>query len=392
MENRKSKCSGYGMFTGVCWVIGLGIILSVAIGLPLKKSLGDNSSALAALVATGIGFAYVVLSAAEWLAQTRALKSNPLPDELDLSERSVAAERCKALTGCSTLHRHIRRLLTAWAAGASGPQVSSMAGNQMLRTMGVLAAETVAVLILLGSGAAFGAPQVLLTLGTGCMVLVTLMAIARFQLASQLAGYIESNLLARIGNDTPAAAGLEFTQEPGKAVTDSTASLATAQAKFAEQLAKVQADAAAQAAKAQTDAAAQIAKAQTDTAAQLTKAHSDAAAQIASAQQEAAAQAVKAQGETSAKLAAAQQETAAQLAKAQDKVAEQLGRVTEIATSVDNILKLQQTVDGTIKGVTATEEFKSTLLELKRHLSESDEMLKNLAKPRSIRLVEQDRE
>ena len=381
MENRKSKCSGYGMFTGVCWVIGLGIILSVAIGLPLKKSLGDNSSALAALVATGIGFAYVVLSAAEWLAQTRALKSNPLPDELDLSERSVAAERCKALTGCSTLHRHIRRLLTAWAAGASGPQVSSMAGNQMLRTMGVLAAETVAVLILLGSGAAFGAPQVLLTLGTGCMVLVTLMAIARFQLASQLAGYIESNLLARIGNDTPAAAGLEFTQVLGKAVTDSTASLATAQAKFAEQLAKVQADAAAQAAKAQTDAAAQ-----------LTKAHSDAAAQIASAQQEAAAQAVKAQGETSAKLAAAQQETAAQLAKAQDKVAEQLGRVTEIATSVDNILKLQQTVDGTIKGVTATEEFKSTLLELKRHLSESDEMLKNLAKPRSIRLVEQDRE
>ena len=392
MENRKSKCSGYGMFTGVCWVIGLGIILSVAIGLPLKKSLGDNSSALAALVATGIGFAYVVLSAAVWLAQTRALKSNPLPDELDLSERSVAAERCKALTGCSTLHRHIRRLLTAWAAGASGPQVSSMAGNQMLRTMGVLAAETVAVLILLGSGAAFGAPQVLLTLGTGCMVLVTLMAIARFQLASQLAGYIESNLLARIGNDTPAAAGLEFTQVLGKAVTDSTASLATAQAKFAEQLAKVQADAAAQAAKAQTDAAAQIAKAQTDTAAQLTKAHSDAAAQIASAQQEAAAQAVKAQGETSAKLAAAQQETAAQLAKAQDKVAEQLGRVTEIATSVDNILKLQQTVDGTIKGVTATEEFKSTLLELKRHLSESDEMLKNLAKPRSIRLVEQDRE
>ncbi len=392
MENRKSKCSGYGMFTGICWVIGLGIILSVAIGLPLKKSLGDNSSALAALVATGIGFAYVVLSAAEWLAQTRALKSNPLPDELDLSERSVAAERCKALTGCSTLHRHIRRLLTAWAAGASGPQVSSMAGNQMLRTMGVLAAETVAVLILLGSGAAFGAPQVLLTLGTGCMVLVTLMAIARFQLASQLAGYIESNLLARIGNDTPAAAGLEFTQVLGKAVTDSTASLATAQAKFAEQLAKVQADAAAQAAKAQTDAAAQIAKAQTDTAAQLTKAHSDAAAQIASAQQEAAAQAVKAQGETSAKLAAAQQETAAQLAKAQDKVAEQLGRVTEIATSVDNILKLQQTVDGTIKGVTATEEFKSTLLELKRHLSESDEMLKNLAKPRSIRLVEQDRE
>lgn len=392
MENRKSKCSGYGMFTGICWVLGLGIVLGVILGIPLQAYSDWDASDLAALIATGIGLAYVLLSALEWIAQKRALKSNPLPDELDLSERSVAAERCAALEGCSTLHRHIRRLLSGWAKGASGPQVAAMAGNQMLRTMGVLAAETVAILILLGTGAAFGAPQVLLTLGTGFMVLVVLMAIARFQLASHLAGYIESNLLARIGNDTPAAAGLEFAQAVGKSVTDSTAALAAAQAQFADQFSKFQAEATAQTTQAQTTAAAQIAQAHTDATALLTKAQAEAAAQISSAQQEATAQAVKAQGETSAKLAAAQQDTAAQLAKAQDKVAEQLGRVVEIAASVDQILKLQQTVDGTLKGVTATEEFKSTLLELKRHLAESDELLKNAAKPRSIRLVEQDRE
>ena len=63
-----------------------------------------------------------------------------------------------------------------------------------------------------------------------------------------------------------------------------------------------------------------------------------------------------------------------------------------LATTIDNVLKLQQAVDGTLKGVAVTEEFKSTLVELKRHLAESDVLLKNAAKPRTIRLVEKDNE
>ena len=80
------------------------------------------------------------------------------------------------------------------------------------------------------------------------------------------------------------------------------------------------------------------------------------------------------------------------LGKAQTEIASQLSRVTALASTIDNIFKLQQAVDGTLKGVTATEEFKSTLVELKRHLAESDQLLKNAAKPRSIRLVEKDNE
>ena len=71
-------------------------------------------------------------------------------------------------------------------------------------------------------------------------------------------------------------------------------------------------------------------------------------------------------------------------------MAEQLGRVTEIAASIDKIFKLQQAVDNTLKGVAVTDEFKSTLVELRRHLAESDQLLKNAAKPRAIRLVEKD--
>lgn len=370
MENRKNKCSGYGMFTGIFWVISLGIICGVALGFPLKAGPGWDSSELAALLATGLGLAYIVLSIIDWLIQVRALTANPLPDALDLSDRAVASEQLAALKGCTPLHRHIRRLLAAWAAGASGPQIAVMAGHQTLRMLGMLGAEAAAVLALLAFTAGFNAPPVLLTLGTGLMALLLVVAIARFQLASHIAGYIESHLLARIGNDTPAAASLDFAKAVAKSVTDSTAALAAAQHKFADQFAKDLQDSTAQLAQAQAEAAAQIAK----------------------AQQEAAALVAKSQGETSAKLSSAQQDTVAQLAKAQDKVAEQLGRVTDIAASIDNIFKLQQAVDNTLKGVSATEEFKSTLVELKRHLAESDQLLRNAAKPRTIRLVEKDNE
>ena len=66
MENRKAKCSGYGMFTGIFWVIALGIILGVVLGVPLKAGDGWDSSELAALLATGIGLAYILLSVVGW--------------------------------------------------------------------------------------------------------------------------------------------------------------------------------------------------------------------------------------------------------------------------------------------------------------------------------------
>ena len=393
MEKSKAKCSScYGMFTGIYGVVALGVVLGVVLGLPFKPEIGYSRSELAALLAIGIAIAYAVLAALDWLAQTLALAKNPLPQELDLSDRGVAREQVAALAGNALLQRHIRRLLIAWAAGASGPQVATMAANQMIRMLVILAGEAAFIVVLLAAAVAFYGPSALHTLGTGLMALVALIALARFQLASKTAGYIESHLLARIGNDTPAAAGAEFAQTASKSVADSMAALAAAQAKFVEQLAKSQDQAAALAAKAQQEAAAQLSKAHADAAAQIAKAQTEAAAQVAKAQQESAAQIVKAQGEVSATLTAAQQESAAQIAKTQDKVAEQLGRVSEIAASIDKVFKLQQAVDGTLKGVAVTDEFKSTLVELKRHLAESDQLLKNAAKPRTIRLVEKDNE
>lgn len=391
MEQRKAKCSRYGMFTGILYIGILGLVLGAALAVPFKPETWTCSD-VASVLATGIALSYVLLGAADWLLQRLALAKNPLPADLDLSDRAIARERVAALTGCSLLERHARRLLGAWGAGASGPQVAVMAANQTGRLLAILVAEAGAIIVLLFAAAGFAAPGALLTLGTGLMALVALVGLARFQLASQCAGYIESHLLARIGNDTPAAAAADFAQAAGKAATESLAALAAAQAKFVDQLAKSQDQAAALAAKAQQDAAAQLAKAQAEAAAQIAKTQSEASAQVAKAQTEAAAQIAKSQTDMAAQLTAALDQSSAKIGAAQTEVATQLGRVTALASTIDNVLKLQQAVDGTLKGVTVTEEFKSTLVELKRHLAESDQLLKNAAKPRTIRLVEKDNE
>ena len=391
MEQRKAKCSRYGMFTGILYIGILGLVFGAVLAVPFKPETWTCSD-VASVLATGIALAYVLLGAADWVLQRLALAKNPLPADLDLSDRAIARERVAALTGCSLLERHARRLLGAWGAGASGPQVAVMAANQTGRLLALLVAEAGAILVVLLAAAGFAAPGALLTLGTGLLVLVALVGLARFQLASQCEGYIESHLLARIGNDTPAAAAADFAQAAGKAAAESLAALGAAQAKFVEQLAKSQDQASTLAAKAQQEATAQLAKAQAEAAAQIAKAQTESAAQIAKAQTDASAQVAKSQTDMAAQLTAALDQSSAKIGTAQAEVATQLGRVTALASSIDNVLKLQQAVDGTLKGVTVTDEFKSTLVELKRHLAESDQLLKNAAKPRTIRLVEKDNE
>ena len=87
-------------------------------------------------------------------------------------------------------------------------------------------------------------------------------------------------------------------------------------------------------------------------------------------------------------IAAAQEKAVAKLAQNQAEVAKQLDRVAGVASSVDELLQLQKKVDATLKTVTVTNEFQTTLSGLRQHLSEADSLLKEARKPRKIRLVE----
>ena len=66
----------------------------------------------------------------------------------------------------------------------------------------------------------------------------------------------------------------------------------------------------------------------------------------------------------------------------------QLGKITELEKEIQKLLHLQESVDQALKSVAVTEEFQQTLAALRSHLQESDKLMQEMSKPKTIRLVE----
>lgn len=78
------------------------------------------------------------------------------------------------------------------------------------------------------------------------------------------------------------------------------------------------------------------------------------------------------------------------LTKASNAIAAQLDKIMQLEKEIQNLLHIQQAVDGSIKAVSSAEEFKATLVALRTHLEQSDKLVREASKPRTIRLVESD--
>lgn len=321
----------------LCGALGLtvaGAVLSAPVVLALhgETELG-NASLWAAGVTCGIGIAYLLKSLCVWFKGGAALRKDPLAG-VDVADREAALEKAEALPGCACgLGGNLKSLLGAWGRGASGPQVARMAATQLTRGLWAAVAEAVAVAAVLSAGAGFGASSEILTCGTVLLALAALAGLARVQGVVCAARYVEAGLLSKIGNDTAAGAAEDFAGKAAKAVGDATAELGKAM-----------------------DAAA-----------------SKLGGAVASATNE---------------MSAGQKAAAEKMSAGQGELAKQLEKVAGVASSVEKLLQLQKSVDGTLAGVSATSEFKETLVELRRHLAEADQILKDARKPRKVRLVE----
>jgi DNA anti-recombination protein RmuC len=76
------------------------------------------------------------------------------------------------------------------------------------------------------------------------------------------------------------------------------------------------------------------------------------------------------------------------LQKATATLAAQLDKVAQLEQDIKQILHIQQVTDGSIKQLAASAEFTQTLGALRQHLATSDGLIKEVTKPRTIRLVE----
>lgn len=325
------KC---GICNSVAGLVVAGALMALPTAWLARSEAGlADGSLWGAGLACGLGLAYVLKSLLMWVKGALFLKKAPL-DGVDLADREAAREFAERLgekhccAGCG-----LKPLLRAWGAGATGPQVARMAATQFSRGAWEAAGEAVAVCAVLSAAAGFAAPQALVTWGTALLALSALAGLARLQGVAAKSRYVEGALLAKIGVDTPAAAAEDFAGKAGKAVESATAQLGTAVGAAAKDL---------------------------------------------GAAVEAATR----------KLAEGEASAAEKMASGQTELARQLDKVSGVASSVEKLLQLQKSVDGTLAGVSATSEFKETLVELRRHLAEADQILKDARKPRKVRLVE----
>jgi vacuolar-type H+-ATPase subunit D/Vma8 len=63
---------------------------------------------------------------------------------------------------------------------------------------------------------------------------------------------------------------------------------------------------------------------------------------------------------------------------------EQLESIQRIGTEIDKVLRTTQSVETTLRQVGSSDEFRQTLANLRTHLSASDELLKQLSRPRKV--------
>ena len=69
-------------------------------------------------------------------------------------------------------------------------------------------------------------------------------------------------------------------------------------------------------------------------------------------------------------------------------LAAKLDEIREMAGRIDQLLKLEQSVEKSINGLSASEDFRKTLDDLRGHLATTDELCQQMAKPRVITLTE----
>ena len=63
---------------------------------------------------------------------------------------------------------------------------------------------------------------------------------------------------------------------------------------------------------------------------------------------------------------------------------EQLEKVAQLGTEIDKVLRTTQAMETTLRQVGSSDEFRQTLANLRSHLSTSDELLKQLSRPRKV--------
>ena len=426
------------------------LILGVMLGFVL---VGDvpAASLRALIIGTCLGLAWAYLFL-EWLSivsDSLALARDPLPEALNVADRDAVRERRDSIKCCNLVAERVRQLMASWCNGGDAATTADLAAMQSAAAKAPMRIG-IAFIILLLIPAMGLYENPLLT--WSILIVLALTVLARQVLLDRIDSYIMTRLLSRLPANIPqtamTAADLagalggainkafkDYVPQPeqtaaalksavegvvrdvareverlettlaksqseliGKwmdAATNTTTDLKSAEKALSavvndltgglsSNMDKMKAAFSAHTHdldKAMGTLAGRVKEMQSLELTKLQEALAGSVAQISKTGENWGSQLQNALGDNLNRMTAASQNLAAQLEK-----------IAALETDIEKVLHVQGAVEQTMKAVASTEEFKKTMDAIRAHLEESDKMLRELAKPRTIRLVETEAE
>ncbi len=311
----------------------------------------------------------------QWLDIVRELlasKASRLP--AGVTSQSDAKAAVETLTGGSLLAKRARALLSAYAAGWGPSELAALADHQARRSL--IRSFVSGAFMLLVFAACIGASFESQLAWIGIAVLGGTM-FARVLLLGRVESLIDDQLVAKL----PASiAGTGITADAlGKALGGS---IENAFKQYVPQPEKFAA--------AITTALDNARKSLDEAAAQLKTGLAGGGDKLAATLASGGDKLLAGVSGSADKLQAALTAPAQQLEKAASSLGGQADKLLSASGQLEKLMAASQAVEGALKSLGGSDAFKQTLASFQSHLAESDKLLREAAKPRTIKLVEHD--
>ena len=383
------------------------------------------------------------------IGQLYTLNTRPIPEDLDLADRGRVGEIVEAMSSMQPVIVRIRNLLNAWAQSCEPRQVMALAAFQSSRWRHVMVSEFVFCFILLLFANFQGGSSTLVWTGIAVLALTV---VIRQAVNDKVEQYVESRLLARLPGNLPQTAMTahelagalgaqidkafhDYIPQPERLTAALKAGIEESNNVIIEQVKNLQqtlldnqtaiVQTWASASKTTTTELRDVEKALATVVTDLTGGLKHSTEQLNKVLANHAIELEKALSETSTLLKHSQVDGVAQLQGVFDQYAQQLQqsggnwsgqikgvldshvgmyqqatqnlmvqleKISGLAADIEKLLHVQESVTAAVQGVSSSEEFRQTLEALRNHIAESDNLIREVAKPRTIKLVESDGE
>lgn len=437
-SERKSVNHAIPFVPGFWPLIALGGLLGYVLCMQTGDIFTQRLYYLFGTFCAGFGWAYIFLQLFEVAGEALALLRDPLPPELDPADRDGIAAHLEKLKGRQHVTTRVRHLLRSWIQTGDARTVLELAALQgRAAARPVVVGGVFGVLMFLVGAFLYASPW----LTWGGLAVLALVLFTRQTFLMQLDLYIEARLLSRLSAQIPQtamtakelAAALgeqirstmrEVVPDPAKTGEAMKSAVEQVVAQTRSELEKLQqtfvqnqsalVDKWIQSAETTTADLKNVEKALSIVVNDLTAGLGNNAAKLGAlfdghnkefgqAVQQMVekldavlkhhAEMVQAGGsDWGERIKVALADSLAKFEESQRALSAQLDKIAALQESIENVLHMQQVVDGTVKTVAASEEFAKLIAALREHLQASDNLLREVSKPRRIRLIESEGE